>query len=246
MTLLAGGSCQCVVPLELCFYPEEGDTIVTLARFWPALHGQVLTPARLLTSHHYRHIHHCVKIHNGGVKKTVRLFSEVMGQEATGTNFEIQGIQFRNKKKLFYHECSNIGTGCLESLASPSWEIFKTEWDKVLSRCWTQWSPDVLANLDNSVVLWAGPSHPSGTEQFAPKVCLAATADVPQATSGHSHNLFPLWCRVWNLLTDSACSLRKARVGEEDRTPSLTRTLTQLDHNVETSCCLLPLRLEES
>lgn len=60
-----------------------------------------------------------------------------MGQEATGTNFEIQEIQFRNKKKLFYHECSNIGTGFLESLASPSWEIFKTQWDKVLSRCWT-------------------------------------------------------------------------------------------------------------
>lgn len=120
MTSLAGENSQCVVPLQ------EGDTIVTLARFWPTLQEQVLPPVRLLTSHHYRHIHHCVKIHNGEVKKTVRPFSEVTEQEAIGTNFEIQEIQFRNEKKLLYHVCSDTGTGHLEKLASVSWEIFKT------------------------------------------------------------------------------------------------------------------------
>lgn len=115
MTSLAGESCQCVVSLELCFWPEEGDTTVTLARFCPTLHEQVLPPVRLLTSHNYRHIDHCVRKHSGGVK-TVRLFSELAGQEAIDTNFEIQAIQFRNKKKLVYHDCSNIGTGCLISI----------------------------------------------------------------------------------------------------------------------------------
>lgn len=69
MTLLAGESCQCVVSLELCFWPEEGDTTVILARFWPTLHQKVLPPVRLLTPHNYRYIHHCVKIHSGGVKR---------------------------------------------------------------------------------------------------------------------------------------------------------------------------------
>lgn len=49
-------------------------------------------------------------------RKTIKLFSEVARQEAIGTNFEIQEIQFRNKKKLLYHECSNIGTGRLISI----------------------------------------------------------------------------------------------------------------------------------
>lgn len=33
-----------------------------------------------------------------------------------------------------------------------------------------------------------------------------------------------LWFLVWNLLTDNACSLRKAHIGEEDSTSSLMRT----------------------
>lgn len=93
-----------------------------------------------------------------------------------------------------------------------------------MSQGWTRWSPDVLANLHSSLALWAGPSHPLGTDQFAPEVCLAATADVPQAAPGHSHNLCPWWQLLWNLLTDHACSLRKAQPGEGDCTSSLTRT----------------------
>lgn len=93
-----------------------------------------------------------------------------------------------------------------------------------MSKGWTRWSPAVLASLHSSLALWAGPSHPLGTEQFAPEVCLAATADVPQAAPGHSHNLSPLWQLLWNLLSDHACSLRKAQPGEGDCTSSLART----------------------
>lgn len=110
---------------------------VTPLSHWPGsglLCRQVLTTVQLLTPHHYRHIHYCVKIHSGGVKKTDRLFPKVTGQDTTSTNSEIQGIQYRNKKKLLYRECSHIGTGCLERLASASREMFKTQWEKVLSR----------------------------------------------------------------------------------------------------------------
>lgn len=126
------------MPLELCFWPGEGDTTVTLARFWLTLHEQVLPPVRLLISLHYRHIHHSVNIHNGGVKKAVRLFSEVTGQEAIGINFEIQEIQFRNKKKLLYHECSNTGTGCLERLGDVQnllGQGHEQGLDSMISRC---------------------------------------------------------------------------------------------------------------
>lgn len=86
----------------------------------------------------------------------------------------------------------------------------------MISRCLCQ-SPQLR------VILWAGPSHPLGIARLAPKASLAATAAAAQETSGHSHDLFPLWYLTWNLLIDNACSLRKAHTVEEDYTESSTR-----------------------
>lgn len=86
----------------------------------------------------------------------------------------------------------------------------------MISRCLCQ--PPQLR-----VILWAGPSHPLGIARLAPKASLAATAAAAQETSGHSHDLFPLWYLTWNLLIDNACSLRKAHTVEEDYTESSTR-----------------------
>lgn len=119
---------------------------------------------------------------------------------------------------------------CAQTLAQVTWKSWQQclgRYSKLIrTRPWARVGLYVLqmSNLHNSLVLWAGPSHPLGTEQFAPKVCLAATADVPPAASGHSHNLSPLWYLMWNSLIDNARSLRKAHTGEEDYTSSLTRT----------------------